>query len=313
MIQSVTLKRFKRFEDAAFTFGGRHAFLTGPNDAGKTTILQAIAAWSLAISRWRELNKFSRVKGYYAKAPITRQAFTAVPIQRFDLLWHNREYKGQMIVEIQSDGGWSVPMEFLSDTTEQIYVRPERGTNPLDLFKAGLDTTFAPPMSGLCRYEPLYAMPATTADFLGQAKPGDVLRNILVQASRNEGAWAALTRSMEKLFGYRLLPPDPGGAYIAAEFQVVENDTIFDLPNAGAGLLQALLLLAAIYSRPNSVLLIDCPEAHLDPELQKAVFKELSAAAGHQHSQVIMTTHSSTIIDAAVAQNYMAIRISNSH
>jgi len=64
--------------------------LAGPNDAGKTTVLQAVASWSLALSRWCERKSLSRVKGYYVKVPVARQAFTAVPLQRFDLLWLDR-------------------------------------------------------------------------------------------------------------------------------------------------------------------------------------------------------------------------------
>ena len=48
MIRAVTIRRFKRFEEVTFELTGRHVVLAGPNNMGKTTILQAIAAWSLA-------------------------------------------------------------------------------------------------------------------------------------------------------------------------------------------------------------------------------------------------------------------------
>jgi AAA domain, putative AbiEii toxin, Type IV TA system len=311
VIQSVTIERFKRFEAATFTFEGQHVVLDGLNDSGKTTVLQAISAWSLALSRWRELNRFSQVKGYYTKAPIARQAFSAAPIQRFDLLWFNRKYKGKVIVEIQFGGGWSIAMEFLADTMEQIYVRPKRGTNPLALFNADLETVFVAAMSGLGRQEPLYSVPATVADILGQAKSGDVLKNILVQAFRDENAWDALTRSMDKLFGYRLLPPEPGFAYIEAEYQIGSDGPIFDLSGAGSGSLQVMLLLAILNLWPNSVILIDEPEAHLHPELQKTVCQELVAVAEQQHLQLIMATRSQIIIDAVMEHRFQTIRIPN--
>lgn len=86
MIERVTIRRFKRFQDVTFDLPG-HIVLAGPNNCGKTTMLQAIAAWDLALTRWKQLHDYQRHKGYYAKAPIARQAFTAVPLRAFDLFF----------------------------------------------------------------------------------------------------------------------------------------------------------------------------------------------------------------------------------
>ena len=47
MITRVVIRRFKRFDEVAFDIPG-HIVLAGPNNTGKTTLLQAIAAWDLA-------------------------------------------------------------------------------------------------------------------------------------------------------------------------------------------------------------------------------------------------------------------------
>ena len=78
MIRTIRIRGFKRFDESEFRLPG-HVVLAGPNNTGKTTVLQAIAAWSLALQRWRELNDFNRRRGY-TRAPIARQAFTAVPL-----------------------------------------------------------------------------------------------------------------------------------------------------------------------------------------------------------------------------------------
>ena len=59
MIRRLVLRRFKRFEEEIFTMDG-HVVLAGPNNSGKTTVLQAIAAFSLALYRWKMLNNFHR-------------------------------------------------------------------------------------------------------------------------------------------------------------------------------------------------------------------------------------------------------------
>jgi len=68
VIHRVRLRRFKRFGDVEFVLPG-HVVLAGPNNMGKTTVLQAIAAWSLALGRWKQLNDFQRHGGAYTRAP----------------------------------------------------------------------------------------------------------------------------------------------------------------------------------------------------------------------------------------------------
>ena len=66
MIRSVRIRGFKLFQDAEFHLAG-HAVLIGPNDAGKTTLLQAIASWALAFCRWRDLGDYGRSNGRLCK------------------------------------------------------------------------------------------------------------------------------------------------------------------------------------------------------------------------------------------------------
>lgn len=298
MIRAVKISRFKRFGEVAFDLNGRHVVLAGPNNMGKTTILQAISAWTLGLRRWKELNDFQRHRGFYAKAPIARQAFSAVPLRRFDLMWANRDYEGALEIEIVSTEGWTINMEFIADSTEQIFVRPDQHVEPGVLRSARLESVFVPAMTGLSKEEPLYARPETVADLLGQAKPGDVLRNLLVQANHSEKAWSALCESIERLFGYRLLPPDATGAYIVAEYQAASGGPTFDISSAGSGFQQILMLLTFLNTRPATVLLLDEPDAHLHVILQDAIYGELREVAARQQSQLVIATHSEVIINS---------------
>ena len=153
-------------------------------------------------------------------------------------------------------------------------------------------------MTGLSKEEPLYARPETVADLLGQAKPGDVLRNLLYQASQSERAWEALRESIEKLFGYHLLPPDAAGAYIVAEYEISQDGPQFDISSAGSGFQQVLMLLTFLNTRPATVLLLDEPDAHLHVILQDSIYGELRAVAARQRSQLVIATHSEVIINS---------------
>src|SRR4030066_1771384 len=116
MITKVVIRRFKRFDEVTFNIPG-HIVLAGPNNTGKTTLLQAIASWSLALERWKQLNDFNPRQGYI-KAPIARQAFSSVPLRSFDMLWYRRRYAGNLKIEVTETDNRPIAMEFISDSPE---------------------------------------------------------------------------------------------------------------------------------------------------------------------------------------------------
>lgn len=300
MIRKVVIRRFKRFSDVTFELDG-HIVLAGPNNAGKTTMLQAVAAWDIAYRRWLELNDFNQRNGY-VRAPIARQAFSAVPVRAFDLVWNDRKYKGTTIeIEIQWEDPGHRPrqlaMELISDSTEQMYVRPRSDASVRLLQSAEApQTVYVPPMSGLSTDEPVYTRPKQD-QLLGQAKPGEIIRNLLVEAHQSEH-WKSLNASVARLFGVELEPPDPRGAHIVAEYRHKSNLPPLDIASGGSGFQQVLMLLAFLYCRPASALLLDEPDAHLHVYLQDAIYSELSAVAARFHSQLIIATHSEVIINS---------------
>jgi predicted ATPase len=298
VIRRVLIEGFKRFDHVEFVLPG-HVVVAGPNNSGKTTLLQAIAAWNLALTRWKELNDFHQHGRKYAKAPIARQAFSAVPLRSFDLLWRNRTYTGSVQITVQTDV-WSLLMKFEADSTEQIYVRPSSRANSDDVRSADLATVFVPPMTGLGIDEPVYTRPKLD-QLLGQGKPGDMLRNLLVEAHQST-AWDRLQDSIERLFSYRLEPPDSTGAHILAEYRTSEGGARLDIASAGSGFQQVLMLLAMLNTRPGAVLLLDEPDAHLHVILQDAIYSELRSTAARTGSQLIVATHSEVIINSVDAR-----------
>lgn len=296
MIRRVVIKGFKRFTEVTFDLPG-HLVIAGPNNAGKTTLLQAIAAWDLTFRAWKQLNNFQRRGGVYQYAPIARQAFSAVPLRQFDLLWNERATGSPIEITVEFDDGVSIAMDIWHDTTEQIKVHPKPFVEPTTARAMDVSTVFIPPMTGLAREEPLYARDETIDNLLAQARPGEVLRNLLVKAHQS-AAWEPLQDAIRRLFNCELLPPAVG-ANIIAEYQVVGAGSVrYDIASAGSGFQQVLMLLTFLHARPGSVLLLDEPDAHLHVILQDAIYAELRAVAAETKSQLIIATHSEVIIDS---------------
>lgn len=296
-ITEVAIRNFKWFRDETFELDG-NVVVAGPNNTGKTTLLQAIATWSLALERWRQLNDYQRHRGEYTWAPIARQAFYSVPLRAFELLWHERRKDRRIGIEATCDG-IAVPVEIRADTSEQVYVRPRPSVEPEWLRRHGhvLQSVFVPAMSGLTTEEPVYQQPKIN-QLLGQGKPGDVLRNLLVETRNNQDAWERLTQSIRKMFGYELLPPNTDGPNIVAEYRHGDQGPQYDIASAGSGFLQVLMLMTFLNSRPGTVLLLDEPDAHLHVILQDGIYHELRNAALASRSQLIIATHSEVVINA---------------
>ena len=296
MIHTVRINGFKRFGEVEFRLPG-HVVLAGPNNMGKTTVLQAIASWAFALRRWRELNDFNPRNGF-KYAPISRPAFTTVPLRSFDLLWKDRSYSrsNPIEIELRSTEGWSITMEFRADSTEQIYVRPKEGQYAGVLTRLDLSAVYIPPMTGLGIDEPLF-QPAKIAQLLGLGRPGEVLRNLIVEAHADQANWDALQKSIDKLFGFELLPPDANGAHIVTEYRSSTGGQPFDIASAGSGFQQVLMLLALLNTRPGALLLLDEPDAHLHVILQDAIYYELRAVARRHDSQLVVATHSEVVIN----------------
>lgn len=298
MIRKVTLHNFKRFGDVEITLPG-HVVLAGPNNTGKTTLLQAIAAWDLALRRWQESygTTVSKHKGGYPFVSIARPEFLAVPVRKLDLLWTARQTTSEICIGLKLNSGAPLVMEFRFND-EQIRVRPMSDTLADHARCTKLNSIYVPPMTGLATEEPLYAQDVFIEARLAEGRPGEVLRNLLVRASRSEEAWRRLESSVSRLFGYTLLPPNEKGRFITAEYCSEEHGPRFDIASAGSGFQQVLMLLTFLVTRPGAVLLIDEPDAHLHVILQDAIYSELRTVAAEQHSQLVLATHSEVIINS---------------
>ncbi|MBV9468873.1 MAG: AAA family ATPase, partial [Abitibacteriaceae bacterium] len=295
MIQRVVIRNFKRFGEVTFDLPG-HVVLAGPNNTGKTTMLQAIAAWSLALNAWRERNDFGKHRGAYAKQQIIRTEFYAVPIRDFDMLWLEAHHREPVEIEVRGTDGWQVTMEIIRDSSQQVSVRPQKDASADLLHTLDWSPVYIPPMTGLNIEEPVYQR-AMLDRLLGLGRPGEIIRNLLTEAHQSD-VWPEFQNSIKRLFGFEILPPNARGATIIANYRMREDGPHFDVASAGSGFQQVLMLLAFLYTRPASVLLLDEPDAHLHVILQDAIYSELRSIAVAQNSQLIISTHSEVIINS---------------
>lgn len=300
-IRRVVVRNFKRFgEETTFDLPG-HVVLVGPNNCGKTTFLQAVSTWAFTYDYWAKRVPDKNPRQAFQRVPIARQAFASVPLRGFDLLWTDRTTTKPIVIDVYVEGdlpNHPLGMEIWPDTSEQAYVRPKWVSTGAVLDAIGeLEVVYVPPMTGLSIEEPVF-QPPKIAQLLAQGRPGEVIRNLLLAASKDDGTWRDLTTTVRRLFGYELMVPDDTGPAIVADYCKAADGARFDIASAGSGFQQVLMLMTFLTTRRGSVLLVDEPDAHLHVILQNSIYQELKRFAAHRASQLVLATHSEVVMNS---------------
>ncbi len=312
MIKKIIIENFKKFEKAEIELGYDTILFVGQNNGGKTTALQALSLWSFLAQQWQTKKGGSKAKKRTG-APIPRNEVWAAPVREARMLWNNGDVKDkkskQVNIRITVYGvngePWEYGMEATYSNRELLFCKP---TNPIAQPPKEARAVFLlPPLSGVQTSEKRIDLGAQLR-VIGEGRPGEILRNLLWQLHENSPEkWGDLKRRVRDLFGMELLPihynelADPD---INVYYQPILPDkkkikTPLEIASAGSGFLQFLLLAAFMYVHEKSVLLIDEPDSHMHVFLQRGMFDWLQELAKKNGSQLIISTHSEVLVNAA--------------
>lgn len=329
MLTRLKIRRFKRFGEFDIALGNPVVFI-GPNNSGKTSALQALALWSIGVRKWverREGGKSTKRTG----VTINRRDLVNIPLNNTYSLWRElRVRKGNdpLRLEITVEGTfddklWSCGMEFETVDRENIRCRPMTGQSIPD----GARTTsvaFLPPMSGLIAQEDLLQI-GSIERRIGEGRTAEILRNLCYQVYQGEfptatpqdngsAEWHQLVEQLHQLFGVKLQPPTYYAETGVLTLSYLERDhTELDLIASGQGFRQTLLLLGYLYLKPNTVLLLDEPDAHLEILRQRQIYQVLADTAHEKGNQIVIATHSEVILNEAAQRDMVIAFLGNPH
>ncbi len=322
MLTKVTIRNFKRFDEVSVDLGSPVVFV-GPNNSGKTTVMQALTLWDIGVRRWKEKQDDADTPEERSRATIGRRDLVAIPSPDASLLWKDlrvrdrekedgRESTGNVRMEIIVEGttgawGWECGLEFDYENEESFYCRPLRKSGgghpdrmPVPEGVGETPVVFLAPMSGLAETE-MRLDPGAVDVKVGEGRTAEILRNLCHRlAERSEAEWKSLARRIEGLFGVRLEEPRyvPGRGEVTMAYE--ENGIRLDLSSAGRGLQQTLLLLSFMRLNPGAVLLLDEPDAHLEILRQRQTYGVITEEAKRHGSQIIAASHSEVFLDEAM-------------
>ena len=287
--------------------------------------MQALLLWDLGLCRWRE--RWGMVPTSDMQRPgvsINRLDLFSVPVNHANQLWRglrtreaNRQNGGtsNIRIEIEAQGlsiagsNWTCGLEFDYANPESFYCRPLRTTEdgqtrmevPAEAMAERV--AFLPPMSGLSSSEAML-QPGTVNVLLGQGRTAEVLRNLCFQVFIHErDGWdTILIPRMKQLFGVTILEPQYNRE--RGEITLRYRDTRMpslelDLSSSGRGFQQTLLLTAYMLLHPNSIVMLDEPDAHLEILRQRQIYQAITETAAQQNSQLLIATHSEVVLNEA--------------
>ncbi len=309
----ISIENFKIFRKNIKIDLTNPTVLIGPNNAGKTSVLQAFALWSLGIKTWNISKGKSKGRIRYS-VPINRLNLYQLPVQNARFLWNNSEVrKGSTdLIPVKITLGllienkvYDCPIEFTQQSSEMIYCKPVgaliEDSNVLDAaIKLQVNLLYS--MSGIA-IEEVRHQPERVNFLMGQGMTSEVLRNLCYNIfTENHDNWAEIVRWMEKLFGMHIQSPQFNVAkgVLDLVYKHRDNKKTIDIASAGRGALQILLLLSYMYSHKSSVILVDEPDAHLEIIKQKTVYALLNDVATQNDIQLVIATHSEVVLNEAV-------------
>jgi ABC-type hemin transport system ATPase subunit len=331
MLTRLTIRNFKLFDEVELELGDR-VVLVGPNNAGKTSALQALALWDLGAKRWVEKWGGGNVPPKRPGVTINRRDLIAVPVPVANLLWHGLHTQRsaaksvqKIMIEIAVDGlsegrEWSSGFEFYYANEESFYcrslARPDGTRMDVPTHAAQTKIAYLPPMSGLAANETRLDEGAVRVR-LGEGRTAEVLRNLcyrVLEGPSGKERWAAIVNRMDSLFGASLDPPEyiPERGEITMSFRTRDN-TRLDISASGRGQQQTLLLLAHMTANPGAVLLLDEPDAHLEILRQRQIYQILMETAEETGSQVIAASHSEVILNEAAERDTVIAFVGRPH
>ncbi|WP_428662276.1 ATP-dependent nuclease [Runella sp.] len=321
MITKITINNFKKLGKISFPFA-QAVVIIGPNNSGKSTVFQALCLWEIGVTNFIAAHKTKKLNKNGA-VTLNRQILTNSPIANARFLWkdqkvaYNENGKQQAIkLEVTIEGDdeekkWLCKAEFHYYNEESFSCKVVSGLEEVkQLYDngKGLHFGFLQPMSGISTTEDKLTA-GSIGRKLGEGKTAEVLRNICYEilypetqkftSSDSEQKWQKLRAAVKLMFGADLQKPELIKATGLIQLDYIENNIRYDISSGGRGFQQTLLLFAYMFANPNTVVLLDEPDAHLEVIRQREVFQQINRVATETSSQIIIASHSEIVLNEA--------------
>ncbi len=299
LIKHVKIENFKRFDQLDLELRSLDC-LVGPNNSGKTTLLQALALFDFCAhhslgSKNGELELKRR--------NISPEEFYVLPVSSPVDLWTDRKTQARnkhKIIKITLTFDAGEPVTAAVDLNYNLFnVSIQCRDQSQEWLRRLLEVRIS--------YLPVFSMflpqeerrtPAVLEDALARGRVNSVIRNLLLNMkhdNRENELVEVLRRTFPALTNLAIRFDEANDRYISVTYKEKGRPKEFDVFSAGSGFQQFVYLFGFIALRQPTVILLDEPDVHLHGSLQRVLLEELRrlVSAG---KQVLFATHSRDLI-----------------
>ena len=314
-VKSLHVKNFKSFEDFKIDFQDINV-LVGVNNAGKSTILQGVRSCFNFLNEL--INERKKLDNKSARAAADVDSLNLANVKD---AWHNKRQRTSkskiipIIFSIEFSNGIKVEIHL-----RQFYGQPHISiqNNLRDISKEEVlrllksNPILVPGFVGALVWEE-YVTSQSVNRIIEAGRHTEVLRNVLLKLKETSPErFGLLNDIIQKYFGISLSNikfNETLDEYVTTEY--TEKNIELDIVMGGSGFLQFLQLLTFILSKKSSIVLLDEPDAHLHPSLQKILISVLTELSKNEHIQFIIATHSKEIVSHSDPRNIIYIDSEN--
>ena len=314
MVKSLKLVNFKGFKDVEISFTNNLSVLTGKNNSGKTSILEALLIFQESFNF--TLHKIERKTSTLVKNSILNIGeynfqdmfiiyFQSVRSQDYyELFYRDSKY---FEIEISFAENIKIGFNISKGRGGTAYnIKPIVSNNDLQRLNRDFNIRnffYAIKSSSIYsinQYEPIYS-PKMLDKLSSEGNKQAIFRNRLLKI-KEKGYLNSLQNYTETLLDFKnfklKIEFDPNiDIYIKAYFSL-DGEQNQDIALLGSGTLQIIEVLITILltdSFQNKMILLDEPDSHLHRGIQKILLEKLREY-GENGYQVLITTHNEQII-----------------
>ncbi|MHB8547158.1 MAG: ATP-dependent nuclease [Nitrosotalea sp.] len=299
-VKRLRLQNFKSFEDFNISFDDLNV-LVGINNSGKSSILLGVlVCFHFLADLIRERDHLDDT----ASRAAADVSFLHLP----DVIdaWYNKRQRTlkskivAIIFTIELSNGINFEIH-LRQFYGQPHIKIQNCTKPiarsdvLDILRSS--PILVPGFVGALVQEELRTS-QSVGRVISAGRHTEVLRNVLLQLKNtNSTRFNILNDLIKKYFNVELSKitfNDTTDEYLTTLYD--DGNVELDVGLAGSGFLQMLQLLTFVLNQRSNIVLLDEPDAHLHPSLQKNLIQILTELGKKENIQFIISTHSKEIV-----------------
>lgn len=331
-LTEIYIDNFKTFRKVRVELDKELNVFTGTNNAGKTTVLEALALWNecfrtLVVKAKRADTKLGIRQGDFRLGTknsnyIDHRSISSVRTSRYEDIFYDMDSSKPILISVKirsNDQDLEIPIRIKSANGGNYLIHIDRhdsfdfiSFNSMLNLPTPFSAIYASPVAALVSEENYVTSPQVLQQILSR-KSFLVLRNRIAKL-RNSPTY----NNFQDDISYILFESD-----INVDFEVIgditkdvkvdinvhfgNQNTPKDISLLGSGTLQIIELVLAIYEERSdlNLIMLDEPDSHIHRDIQQRLVSILSANASR--AQIFLTTHNESLIRATKPKNIFHI------